>query len=87
MRLNTDNFEANQRLAMMFTFYGNPQSRAVLARSWAWYFIAQHPQADSVEVRVEHLEIPTIAQLKEGRTAAWVEVERTVLRREEDPGR
>jgi hypothetical protein len=79
--LITGNFEANQRLAMMFTFYGVVEARPFLARSWAVHMLNRHPEAESVEVRVEVLEIPTLAELKAGKASRWVEIDRMSLAR------
>ena len=81
--LVTGNFEANQRLAMMFTFYGVPEARPFLARAWAVHMLNRHPEADSVEVSVEVLDIPTLAELKAGKSSKWVEIDRTRLARRE----
>jgi len=81
--LTTSNAEANQRLAMMFTFYGVTEARPFLARAWAVYMLARHPEADSVDVQVEVLDIPPLAELRAGRNARWVEIDRMSLRRDE----
>ena len=81
--LLTPSAEANQRLAMMFTFYGVPQTRPFLARAWAVHMLTRHPEAVAVEVSVEALDIPALPQVKAGRAARWIEVDRTVLRRDE----
>ena len=81
--LLTESGEANQRLAMMFTYYGVAEARPFLVRSWAIHMLNRHPEADSVEVRVEVLEIPKLAEIKAGKAPRWVEVERTVLKRDE----
>jgi len=81
--LLTTNFEANQRLAMMFTFYGVAEVRPFLARSWAVHMLNRHPEADSVEVRVEALDIPTLAEIKSGKAARWVEIDRSKVTRRE----
>lgn len=81
--LVTGNFEANQRLAMMFTFYGVPEARPFLARAWAVHMLNRHPDAESVEVRVEVLDIPTLAEIKAGKGSRWVEIDRTRLARRE----
>jgi hypothetical protein len=79
--LVTGNSEANQRIAMMFTFYGVAELRPFLARAWAVHMLTRHPDADSVEVLVELLEIPTLAELKAGKASRWVEIDRTRLAR------
>jgi hypothetical protein len=81
--LLTGNAEANQRLAMMFTFYGVAEARPFLARAWAVHMLERHPQAQSVEVRVEILDIPTLAELKAGKSSRWIEVDRTRVQRDE----
>ena len=83
-RLDAGGVEANQRLAMMFTYYGVPETRAVFARSWAVYMLEHHPEAVAVEVHVEILEIPTLDELRLKNAAArWVDVDRLRLRRDE----
>ena len=81
--LLTPSAEANQRLAMMFTFYGVPEARPFLARAWAVHMLARHPEATAVEVRVEVLDIPALPDVKAGKPARWVEIDRTRLRRDE----
>ncbi len=81
--LLTGSAEANQRLAMMFTFYGVAEARPFLARAWGVHMLDRHPDAQAVEVRVEILDIPTLAELKAGRSSRWVEVDRTRLQRDE----
>jgi hypothetical protein len=80
--LLTASAEVNQRLANMFSIYELAAARALVVRSWALYVLARNPEAQSAEVRVEILDIPTIAEAKEGKRARWVEVERTVVRRD-----
>jgi len=81
--LLTPSNEANQRVATMLSLYELASLRPLLVRSWAVYVLTRHPEAESVEVRVEVLDIPTIAQARAGRKPAWVEAERTVVRRDE----
>jgi hypothetical protein len=81
--LDTGSLEANQRLAMMFTFYGVPEARPFLARAWAVHMLNRHPEAESVEVSVEVLEIPTLAELRSGKASRWIEIDRTRLARRE----
>lgn len=82
-QLLTGNAEANQRLAMMFTFYGIPEARPFLARSWAVYMLGRHPDAEAVEVRIEALQIPVLSEVRSGKAARWVEIDRMKLRRDE----
>ena len=81
--LSTTSAEANQRLATMFTFYEMPHLRPFLVRAWAAYVVSLHPHAQSIEVRVEILDIPTLAEARAGKMASWVEVEKTMFRRDE----
>ena len=81
--LATASGEANQRLAMMFTFYGVREIRPFLSRAWAIYMLERHPDAESVDVSVEALDIPTLAEIRAGRAARWVEIDRMSLRRDE----
>lgn len=81
--LTTSSTEVNQRLANMFGFYEREFLRPVLVRCWAVYMLAQHPDATAVEVHVDILELPTIAEARAGKAASWVEVEKTVLARDE----
>ena len=85
--LATGSAEANQRLAMMFTFTGDARTRAYLMRAWSVYFLTRHPEARSVEARIELLDVPSIAQARRGGKPAWVELERMVTRREDVSGR
>jgi hypothetical protein len=81
--LPTPSAEANQRIAMMFTFYGVPETRPFLARAWGIYMLTLHPDAVAVEVIVEALDIPPLREVRAGRPARWIEVDRAVLRRDE----
>ena len=79
--------EVNQRLATMFNYYLRPTVRPLLVNSWARYALAKHPDAQWVQTRIEFLDIPTLAQLKEGKKATWVEVGRFAAVREGAPVR
>lgn len=81
--LLTASAEANQRLQTMLTFYEMPHVRPFLVRAWAAYVVSHHPEARTIEVRVEILEIPTLAEANAGKKASWVEVEKTMFRRDE----
>lgn len=81
--LSTGNLEADQRIAMMFTFYGVAEIRPFLSRALAVYMLDRHPEAVAVEVRVEALDIPTLPGLKAGKASRWVEIDRTKLTRRE----
>ena len=60
-----------------------PEARPFLARAWAVHMLNRHPEAESVEVRVEVLDIPTLSELKAGKASRWVEIDRTRLARRE----
>ncbi len=79
--------EVTQRLATMFNYYLRPTVRPFLVDSWSRYVLAQHPDAQWVQTRVEFLDIPTLKQLAEGRKATWVEVGRFAAVREASPVR
>lgn len=81
--IRTDSSEANQRLALMVNVYQVPEARPYLVRSWAVFLLERNPDAASVETRVAILDIPRIAEARAGKRATWVELERTVTRREE----
>jgi hypothetical protein len=81
--LTTSSAEANQRIAMMFTYYGVAEARPFLSRSWAVYMLGRHPDAVAVDVTVEVLEIPTLADIKAGKASRWVVIDRMRLTRDE----
>jgi hypothetical protein len=81
--LATGSGEADQRVAMMFTYYGVAEARPFLARSWAVHMLNRHPDAVAVDVSVEVLEIPTLAEIKQGRTSRWIQIDHLRLRRDE----
>ena len=81
--LLTPSNEANQRVATMLTLYELESLRPLLMRAWGVYALTRHPDAQSVEVMIEILDIPTMAQARAGRKPAWIEWERAVLRRDE----
>jgi hypothetical protein len=83
VELLTASNEANQRIATMFSLYELVSLRPLVLRSWAVYVLTRYPDAESVEVRVEIFDIPTMAEARAGRKGGWVESERLVLRRDE----
>ena len=88
MRLATPNGEANNRLALMLTYYSYPSAREDLLRAWGQYALRLHPHARSVEVRIEALEIPTLREAAGGNTRTrWVEIGRATVANEEARGR
>lgn len=87
VRLATPSGEANNRIAMMLTFFAYPDQRQNLLRGMGEYMLRLHPQAVAVESRIEVLDIPTLRDLAAGGVGAhWVELERARVRREDAPG-
>lgn len=79
--------EVNQRLATMYNYYLRPTARPYLIEAWARHMLDTHPEAQWVQTRVEMLDIPTLAEIKAGKQAAWVEVGRYGAVREGVPVR
>jgi hypothetical protein len=79
----TPSAEVNQRFAVMYATYELPSLRSALVRAWAVFVLERYPDARSVEVQVDVLDVPTLAQAHRGKTAQWVEAARTVVRRED----
>ena len=85
VRLATPSAEANNRIALMLTYYSYPTERERLLRSWGHYILRLHPEAVAVESRIDALEIPTLAQAAAGTPARWVELGRLTVRKGEAP--
>jgi len=86
--LATPSSEANNRIALMLTFYAYADSRDTLLRDWARFMLRSDPRAVAVESRIEALEIPPLAQIaKDGAQPRWVEMGRTTVRKGEEPAR
>ena len=85
VRLATPSAEANNRIALMLTYYSYPSAREMLLRSWGRYVLRLYPQAVAVESRIEALEIPTIAQAAAGARPRWLELGRLTVRKDEPP--
>lgn len=83
VRLETDNGEVNQRLAMIFTFTADEQMRKPLLDSLASYMLARHPRAEAVDARLVILEIPGPQAARAGRPPRWLQYERLLKRRSE----
>ena len=87
VRLATPSAEANNRIALMLTFYSYPTERERLLRAWGQYILGLHPEAVSVESRIEALEIPTLREAAAGTASPrWIELGRAVVRKGEAPG-
>ena len=86
--LATPSSEANNRIALMLTFYSYADSREMLLREWGRFMLRSDPQAIAVESRIEALEIPRLSHIaKDGARAHWVELGRATVRRGEEPAR
>ena len=86
--LDTPSADANNRIALMLTFYSYADARETLLREWTRFMLRHHPEAVAVETRIEALEIPTLAQIRSaGAQPAWVELGRATLRREDAAAR
>ena len=80
MRLATPSAEANNRLALMLTYYSYPSTRAQLLQAWGEYILRLNPQATAVEVRIEALQIPLLREAAAGNaTARWQEIGRATV--------
>ncbi|HEX5130429.1 MAG TPA: hypothetical protein VFV90_11820 [Usitatibacter sp.] len=87
VRLATPSAEANNRIALMLTYYSYPSTREMLLRAWGQYVLRLYPQAVAVESRIEALEIPTIGQAAAGAKPRWLELGRLTVRKDDDPAR
>jgi len=79
MRLGTPSAEANNRLALMLTYYSYPSTRVQLLQAWGEYALRLNPQATAVEVRIEALQIPPLREAAAGVPARWVEIGRATV--------
>jgi hypothetical protein len=88
VRLSTPSAEANNRIALMLTYYSYPSERERLLHAWGQYVLRLYPHAEAVEARIEALEIPTLQQIAQGAGAPrWVELGRATVRKGEAPAR
>jgi hypothetical protein len=55
----------------MFWLEENQRVRRSLVASWAGKVLARHPDADSVVVRLDTFELPSMAEYRDGKTAGW----------------
>jgi hypothetical protein len=76
LRIDPPSDEARLRVAGMFNYFLRPTAREPLVQAWARHVLDTTPEAQWVQTRVELLDIPTLAQMKAGRTAQWVEIGR-----------
>ena len=87
LEIGSANGEVSFRLATMFNALQLPDASPALVRSWAAYLLARNPDVDSIEVVIEVLNIPRMAELRSGARASWVELARAKVRRENAAGR
>ena len=87
VQLATPSAEANNRIALMLTYYSYPDARESLLRAWGGYVLGLHPEAVAVESRIEALHIPTLGEIGKGASAEarWVELGRLTVRKGEAP--
>lgn len=84
LALGTPSAEANNRIAMMLTYYAYADVRQQMLQEVARYMLRMSPQAVSVEARVELLDIPSLeASSRPGATPRWVLLERATVRRDD----
>lgn len=81
MPLATTSDEANQRIAMIMTWLGDPQRRVFIMHSWCVHYLDRRPDVAEVEAVVEILDIPTIERARAGAKPRWLELQRYALRR------
>jgi hypothetical protein len=87
-RLATPSAEANNRIALMLTYYSYPSEREKLLRAWGDYVLRLHPEAAAVEARIEVLNIPPLLDAASGKAQPhWVELGRTTVGKGGSPGR
>ncbi|WP_437586289.1 hypothetical protein [Sorangium sp. So ce1000] len=55
----------------MFWLEEDQRVRRSLVASWAGKVLARHPDADSVVVRLDTFELPSMAEYRDGKTAGW----------------
>jgi len=55
----------------MFWLEDDQAARRSLVASWAGKVLARHPDADSVVVRLDTFELPTMADYRDGKTTGW----------------
>lgn len=77
------NDEVNTRLAIMMSYLGDRRVREFLMHSWCLHFLSAEPQLAAAEARVEIIEIPTMAEAREGKRPRWLPLDRYRLTREQ----
>ncbi|WP_437875807.1 hypothetical protein [Sorangium sp. So ce513] len=55
----------------MFSLEEDPMVRRSLVASWAGKVLARHPDADSVVVRLDTFDLPSMAEYREGKSTGW----------------
>jgi hypothetical protein len=77
------NDEVNTRLAILMSYLGDRRVRELLMHSWCLHFLSADATLAAAEARVEIIEIPTMAEAREGRRARWLPLDRYRLTREQ----
>jgi hypothetical protein len=57
----------------------NDENRHMLASSWAGKILARHPEADSVKLRVEVFDLPSMAEFRQGIRWDWEPIYRATF--------
>jgi hypothetical protein len=79
----TPSAEANNRIAMMLTYFAYPEARQEMLRALGQYILRLEPGVVAVETRVELLDIPALAAAsRESATPRWIELARATVRRD-----
>lgn len=81
--LDTDNREADQRIAAMMTYMGDRTLRGYVMHAWCVYLLSRDPSAMAVEAHLEMLEVPTMAEARAGARPKWAPLGRYALRRDQ----
>jgi hypothetical protein len=84
LTLGTPSAEANNRIAMMLTYFAYPDVRQEMLQALGRYMLRMNAQAVSVEARVELLDIPALeVAARQLARPRWVELDRATVRRED----
>ncbi len=77
----SDNGAVSLRIHSMNLRFNLEESRDALARAWAAAMFGRHPDARSVTVRVESLQLPSMEAHLQGSRPLWTEAYRAVFER------
>jgi len=79
----TPSAEANNRIAMMLTYFAYPEARQEMLQALGHYILRMEPDVVAVESRVELLDIPALeAAARQPARPRWVELDRATVRRD-----